>query len=280
MELSFLVLGGVIYIICMALMFWAADRHVYTKLVKGQLVANRTFTCGGMVVHKRTVGAMIPKGIKIPKHGVQFWVGEGTKFVGDCEIKEGAYIHRNCTIDNSTIHSHAMIGLRSLVRDSTIGEATRIGIDCYIEKTVTDEKCVIGSHTEMFECVLSDRVTIQSGELRNVNIQSLSKLGHSVTAQHSRIGYSVRVCDKSNILGCTLPDDTVYSIEGGMITRYGMVVTAHEFGHVYHMIQTVSGYYLVGTGIEEAIPMNNEFAVPEHLMSVYRKFLKLIPQEG
>lgn len=268
-----------VYVLVMTGMFWWLDRKLYVKVIKGQLVANRTFTCGGKEIQKNTRGAVIPEGVKIPRSSLKYWIGERTKLVGECVIEEGVYIGSDCLIDNTTINKGSVVLGHSVIYNSNIANDCRVGYSSYIDKTKLQEKCMLGNNADVVECVLYDRVvTTKDVSLRSVVIYSGAHIESGAYIENSIIGERVVLCKKSCIVGCTLPENTVYCIEGGVFIRYGAVLTMHEFGHVYHMIQAVDGFYLVGTGIKEAIPMK-EHNVPEYLRRVYRKFVEFMPQE-
>lgn len=270
--------GIIVYIIIMFAMCYTADSKLYTKVKKGKLVANRTFTVGGYKIIKGTVGADITDGVAIPKPSIPFWVGKGTTFRGNVTIERDVYIEK-ATLSNCTILSGTAISRGSAIIDSTVGNNCVIGVDCYISESQIGEQCILGESASVTSSILHNGVRCKNATIIDSTIYNDVEIGYGVYMKDSIIGHNSLLCSNSSITSYTLPENTKFVRMDGFVIRSGICVTYHQHHNIYHLIETADkDYYMVGTGISLAIKVEHSSSAPNDLMHVYNKFLNYIPR--
>ncbi len=101
-----------------------------------------------------------------------------THLRGTTQIAAGAVIGPGSLLENATIGADAKV-LHSVVIDSTVGDATRIGPFAHLRgNAVTGDRCRIGNFVELKKTTLGDRT----------NVSHLSYLGDATVGTQSNIG--------------------------------------------------------------------------------------------
>ena len=138
------------------------------------------------------------------EEGVRFIDLSHTYVEWDVEIEPGACIYPNVVIEGkSKIAAHAVIEAGAIIKNSSVGEATKILAYSYLEEAIVEANCSIGPFARLrpgadigTESKIGNFVEVKKSKLhKGVKVSHLSYVGDAEIGDESNIGCGFITCN-------------------------------------------------------------------------------------